>query len=136
MSNSNLIIEKLTNPSTISKEDPRKMKYKDMELEVSVNRVKMRNATPAEKRELIERNHDLMVEMDRRWNNSTVKEAFEIDTSKWSYSYGNKQPKGYGSWWFKIGDEEKSFPGEYKSVKKEVMVYAKSKGFSRVVLLP
>ena len=74
--------------------------------------------------------------IERLHDNRTIDEAVEIDTSKWAYSYGNKRPRGYGSWWFRIGDEEKSFSGEYKSVRKEVTAYAKSKGVSRVFLLP
>lgn len=46
---------------------PQKMTYRELENEVIKNRVEMRTASLERKRELINRNHDLMVEMDRRW---------------------------------------------------------------------
>ena len=47
---------------------PTAMTYKELENEVIENRRELRTATLERKRELISRNHDLMVEMDRRWN--------------------------------------------------------------------
>ncbi len=46
---------------------PEKMTYRAMEQEVIENRIKIRTASPDQKRSLILRNHSLMVEMDRRW---------------------------------------------------------------------
>ena len=45
-----------------------KMTYKEMEQEVIANRCEMQKAALTRKRELIRRNHELMVEMDHRWN--------------------------------------------------------------------
>ena len=47
---------------------PKTMTYKELETEVIANRIAMRTADPETKRILINRNHDLMVEMDSRWN--------------------------------------------------------------------
>lgn len=46
----------------------KKMTYKELEQEVISNRCEMRTASPERKRQLINRSHDLMVEMDDRWN--------------------------------------------------------------------
>ena len=52
--------------------DLRKMTYKELETEVIENRVELRSTRTLErKRELINRNHDLMVEMDSRWNKAS-----------------------------------------------------------------
>ena len=51
----------------------RTMTYKELETEVISNRIKMRTASLAEKRELINRSHDLMTEMDRRWQVAEAK---------------------------------------------------------------
>lgn len=48
--------------------NPKAMTYKQLENEVIKNRIEMRTASLERKRELINRNHDLMVEMDSRWN--------------------------------------------------------------------
>ena len=50
--------------------NPKTMTYKELETEVIKNRCELRAAAPERKRELINRNHDLMVEMDRRWNSA------------------------------------------------------------------
>lgn len=47
---------------------PEKMTYKEMEQGIIVNRCEMQKAALTRKRELIRRNHELMVEMDHRWN--------------------------------------------------------------------
>jgi hypothetical protein len=44
------------------------MTYKELENELLKNRCELRTASLARKRELISRDHDLMVEMDSRWN--------------------------------------------------------------------
>lgn len=49
---------------------PKTMTYKEMELEVIKNRCELRTASLERKRELINRNHELMTEMDRRWNSA------------------------------------------------------------------
>lgn len=46
----------------------KKMTYKELENEVIKNRISMRNVTSETKRVLINRNHDLMMEMNSRWN--------------------------------------------------------------------
>lgn len=51
----------------------KKMTYKELEQEVISNRCEMRAASPARQRQLINRNHDLMVEMDGRWNRTETK---------------------------------------------------------------
>ena len=48
--------------------DVRKMTYRELENEVTANRAELRTADLQRKRELIRRDHDLMVEMDSRWN--------------------------------------------------------------------
>lgn len=48
--------------------DPKTMTYKAMEQEVAANRNEMTTATLERKRVLIRRSHELMTEMDRRWN--------------------------------------------------------------------
>lgn len=47
--------------------DPKTMTYKALENELRNNRIELRTATIERKRILINRSHDLMVEMDRRW---------------------------------------------------------------------
>ena len=47
---------------------PEEMTYKEMEQEIIANRCEMQMAVLTRKRELIRRNHELMVEMDYRWN--------------------------------------------------------------------
>jgi len=44
------------------------MTYKELENELLKNRCELRTASLERKRELISRDHDLMVEMDSRWN--------------------------------------------------------------------
>ena len=44
------------------------MTYKELENEVVKNRRELRTATLERKRELISRDHELMTEMDSRWN--------------------------------------------------------------------
>ena len=44
------------------------MTYKELENELIKNRCELRTASLERKRELISRNHDLMTEMDSRWN--------------------------------------------------------------------
>ena len=50
--------------------NPKTMTYKALETEVIENRCKLRTASLERKRILIHRNHNLMTEMDRRWNES------------------------------------------------------------------
>ena len=47
--------------------NPKTMTYKELENEVIKNRCELRTAALERKRELINRDHDLMTEMDRRW---------------------------------------------------------------------
>ncbi|MDD3250938.1 MAG: hypothetical protein PHV18_00115 [Lachnospiraceae bacterium] len=47
--------------------NPKTMTYKEMENELIKNRSELRTADLPRKRELINRDHDLMTEMDRRW---------------------------------------------------------------------
>ena len=44
------------------------MTYKEMENELIANRRELRTASLERKRSLISRDHDLMTEMDSRWN--------------------------------------------------------------------
>ena len=49
--------------------DTKKMTYKELETELIKNRCELRATTDLDrKRELTNRGHDLMVEMDSRWN--------------------------------------------------------------------
>ena len=48
--------------------NPKTMTYKELSIEVIANRCEMAKADSKTKRELIRRNHELMVEMDCRWN--------------------------------------------------------------------
>lgn len=50
-----------------------KMTYKELEQEVISNRCEMRTASSERKRQLINRSHDLMVEMDARWSQAEAK---------------------------------------------------------------
>lgn len=45
----------------------KKMAYSAMEKEIIANRCEMRTASTLRQRELIKRNHELMVEMNARW---------------------------------------------------------------------
>lgn len=47
--------------------NPKAMTYKELENEVLKNRCELHTATLERKRVIIARDHDLMVEMDRRW---------------------------------------------------------------------
>ena len=53
--------------------NPKTMTYKEMENELIKNRSELRTADLPRKRELINRDHDLMTEMDRRWQNAETK---------------------------------------------------------------
>lgn len=53
--------------------DIKKMTYRELEQEVITNRCEMVTATLERKRELIRRNHELMLEMDARWNTAEQK---------------------------------------------------------------
>jgi len=59
-----------TNEEVHTMKNPKTMTYKELETEVIKNRCELRAAALKRKRELINRNHDLMVEMDRRWNSA------------------------------------------------------------------
>lgn len=48
----------------------RTMTYKELEAELLKNRSELRTANLERKRTLINRDHDIMVEMDSRWNGS------------------------------------------------------------------
>ena len=48
--------------------DVKTMTYKELERELSENRAKLPTASLEAKRQLINRDHDLMTEMDRRWD--------------------------------------------------------------------
>lgn len=48
--------------------NPKTMSYKELGEEVTANRCKMDKANLKTREALIRRNHELMVEMDRRWN--------------------------------------------------------------------
>lgn len=48
--------------------DIKTMTYRELEQEVIANRCEMTTATLERKRELIRRSHELMMEMDTRWN--------------------------------------------------------------------
>lgn len=48
--------------------NPKTMTYQELQAEVIKNRCELRTASLEEKRALISRNHDLMTEMDSRWN--------------------------------------------------------------------
>ncbi|MGF7142820.1 hypothetical protein HNQ56_001238 [Anaerotaenia torta] len=58
--------------------DFKKMPYRELEQEVIANRCAMRTATIEKKRELIRRNHELMLEMDARWNAAEQKRRNNI----------------------------------------------------------
>lgn len=49
------------------------MTYKELKNEVTTNRCEIRVANSKRKRELINRNHDLMVEMNSRWTNAELR---------------------------------------------------------------
>ena len=49
------------------------MTYKELENELIANHRELRTASLEQKRSLINRDHDLMTEMDRRWQNAETK---------------------------------------------------------------
>ena len=53
--------------------DVKTMTYKELERELSENRAKLPTSSLEEKRQLINRDHDLMTEMDRRWEEAEKK---------------------------------------------------------------
>lgn len=55
------------------KNTPKDMDEGDIRSEINSNRIKMKDATGEEKRELINRNHELMTELDNRWSDSENK---------------------------------------------------------------
>ena len=57
-----------------------------------------------------------------------------INTTHYKFVTG-KSPKGYGTWFFEIGDKEVSFTGTYSDVKKQVIPLAKEKKLTSVKLL-
>ena len=59
--------------------DIQKMTYRELEQEVIANRCEMRTAARKRKQALILRNHDLMVEMDARWNAAELKRRDKND---------------------------------------------------------
>jgi len=61
-----MCIQKGTEDTTMKK--TKTMTYKEMQTELIKNRCELRTASVERKRELINRDHDLMVEMDSRWN--------------------------------------------------------------------
>lgn len=48
--------------------ETKKMTYKELETELIQNRCELRTASLERKRAIIKRNHELMTEMDSRWN--------------------------------------------------------------------
>lgn len=64
-----------------------------------------------------------------------IDEAIEVDTDKWCYTYNKRVPSGYGTWFFKIGNEEIRYISKYSEAKKEAMKYAKSKNVSHIELM-
>ena len=58
-----------------------------------------------------------------------------VELSEWQFANGRRQPSGYGVWWFKIGTEEKEYPGTYSAAKAMAVKYAKEKGVYRIKLM-
>lgn len=54
--------------NTTIRPEIKKMSYKALETKLISNRVKYQTADLQTKRELIKEDHEIMVEMDRRWN--------------------------------------------------------------------
>lgn len=54
--------------NTTIRPEIKKMSYKALETKLISNRVKYKTADLQTKRELIKEDHEIMVEMDRRWN--------------------------------------------------------------------
>ena len=50
--------------------------------------------------------------------------AIIVDTSKYENTHG-KQPRGYGMWFFKIGNKEVHFTGSYGVCKQKAINRAK-----------
>ena len=53
--------------------DVKEMTYKELEREVIANHCELTKASLTRQRELCIRSHDLMTEMDRRWENAAAK---------------------------------------------------------------
>ena len=62
-------------------------------------------------------------------------DAISVDVSEWQFANGRRQPSGYGVWWFKIGTEEKEYPGSYSAAKAMAVKYAKEKGVYSIKLM-
>lgn len=62
-------------------------------------------------------------------------EFIYVDVSEWQRANGLKMPSGYGTWWFKIGNEKKSFSGKYSDAKAMAMKYAKEKRVTTIRVL-
>lgn len=58
-----------------------------------------------------------------------------VETSRWQFASGKNKPQGYGMWWFKIGNEEKHFSGNYSEAKSMAIKYAKEKGIFSIELM-
>ena len=50
--------------------NPKTMTYEELEKEVIANRCKLEKGSLEQKRIIIRRDHELMMEMDSRWNNA------------------------------------------------------------------
>lgn len=57
-----------------------------------------------------------------------------VETNKYKFAHG-KLPRGTGTWFFKIGDEEKSWSGKYTDASKQAQKYAKSKGVMSIEVM-
>ena len=63
-----------------------------------------------------------------------ILEDIRVDTSHYKYTHG-KMPRGYGTWFFEIGKEEKDFSGQYSVALKKAKEYAKKKGETFIKVL-
>ncbi len=59
----------------------------------------------------------------------------EVRTTKYEWSTG-EAPRGYGTWAFKIWQEEVFFSGKYAEAKKQAIAYAKEHDAYFIEVLP
>lgn len=55
-------------------------------------------------------------------------------TSRYEWVYG-KKPRGFGTWFFKIGDNEFPIVGNYSEAKKKASQIARSNNVSAIYVL-
>lgn len=65
-----------------------------------------------------------------------IKKLMEIrvETDHYKFTHG-KMPRGFGTWFFEIGKEKKSFSGKFADASKKAKDYAKEKGITSIKVM-